>query len=87
MYWMQKGAFGLGSGRRPKIEKIIQDTLCNHCYWAKDRVNNVHVNGCYCVHYGFIVSKLKQRCQGYRPEGERVKRHDGNDTETDSGST
>ena len=75
----------MGSGRRPKIEPIIQDTLCNHCYWAKDRVNNRFVNGCYCVHYGFIVSKLKQRCSGYRPEG--VKRHDGNVTETDSGST
>lgn len=72
----------MGKGQRPRIEPIIQDTICNHCHWAKDRVNNRHVTGCYCVHYGYIVSKLKERCSGYKPEG--VKKNDGDDAGTDS---
>ena len=58
---------------RPHIETLIQDTLCNHCDWAKDRVNNKHVNGCYCVHYGYIVSKTIERCKGYRHSTGREK--------------
>ena len=59
---------------KPRIENMIQDTLCNHCDWAKDRVNNVHVTGCYCVHYGFIVSKTKRHCKGYRHTPDEVKK-------------
>ena len=73
----------MGKGQRPRIEPIIQDTICNHCHWAKDRVNNRHVVGCYCVHYGYIVSKLKERCSGYKPEG--VKKDDGNTTGSGNG--
>ena len=72
-------------GGRPRIETIIQDTLCNHCDWAKDRVNNRYVNGCYCVHYGYIVSRTVERCKGYRAE--RKKDNDENVTGTDSKRT
>ena len=50
-----------------KIHPNVQDTICNYCRWAKDRVNNTYVNGCYCVHYGYIISKRKERCLGHKP--------------------
>ena len=65
---------------RPRIDSFIKDTLCNHCDNAKDRVNNRYVNGCYCIHYGYIVSKQIVRCTGYAHSSERVNRDDGTDT-------
>ena len=73
----------MGKGGRPKIQAYVNDTLCNHCDWAKDRVNNQHVTGCYCTHYGYIVAQRKERCQGYRPIRERDE--DINDGDTTGG--
>lgn len=67
-------------GNRPRIESFIPDTLCNHCDFAKDRVNNRYVTGCYCVNYGYIVSRQIERCKGYRHRKEVEKRHDGNES-------
>ena len=72
---------------RPRIGAVIDNTLCNYCDWAKDRVNNRYVNGCYCVHYGYIVSRKKEYCKGYRHRKEVEKSNDGNVTETDSFSS
>ena len=48
-------------------ESII---LCKNCKYAKDKWNDA----CYCVYYGYIVSRGKTDCWGYEPrepEGEQ----------------
>jgi len=44
-----------------------QQILCRDCKWAKDHFKE----SCYCVHYGYIVSKGKATCRGYK-EREQV---------------
>ena len=68
------------SGRK-RVYTVVQNTLCNYCKWAKDRVNTTRMNGCYCVHYGYIVSKKIENCRGYKAEGGMS--NDGNDAGID----
>ena len=51
-----------------------ENALCPKCKWAKDKVNNCHVTGCYCTEYGYIVSHPKTQCRGYEQETERAER-------------
>lgn len=39
-------------------EKI---NLCKTCKWSKDKWHDA----CYCVYYGFIVSRGKDKCWGH----------------------
>ena len=37
--------------------------ICKDCKWGKDHFKDA----CYCVQYGYIVSKAKTKCGGYKP--------------------
>ena len=45
-----------------------ENALCMRCIWAKDKVANRYVNGCYCVQYGYIVAHPKTECRGFVDE-------------------
>lgn len=54
-----------------------QPNLCESCRWAKDKVNNQHCNGCYCIEYGYIVAHGKNQCRGYESEQVREPENHG----------
>ena len=46
----------------------MKEPLCKRCEFAKDKVFNQYSQACYCVKYGFIVSRMKERCKGFKHE-------------------
>lgn len=42
-----------------------KDSLFTRCKWAKDKVRNTYVTGCYCTEYGIIIAQRKDRCKGF----------------------
>lgn len=39
--------------------------LCKTCKWAKDKWNE----SCFCIYYGYIVSRGKNKCWGHEVNG------------------
>ena len=57
--------------------------LCASCKWAKDRWHDA----CYCVYYGFVVSREKTDCWGHEINGKEDENEQADDhREPDQGA-
>ena len=63
---------GIDGGRKNRLWRFDMDKNCTTCEHAKDKWHN----SCYCTYYGYIRSKPKQDCWGYKEREETSEKDD-----------